>query len=274
MTDALQTAFAMPARLSRPLHRALEDVVPPLLFLAGLLALWAVGSAAGWIPAFLLPSPFAVGAEFINNAEVLFRHGSTTTLEAVTGFLIGNGAAVLASAVLSSSRTLRDMFYPYALVSRAIPIVVFTPVVVVMLGRGLPPIIAVVSFSVYFPTFLNLMRGFKAADADQHELLHTLSATRLQRLLMIEFPAAMPYLFTGLKVSASTAFITALVTEWIGADTGLGYLVIVSGQYFKLATLWAAIFISAALTLTLLGLVHLAEHALKRFTATSPEMGQ
>lgn len=250
----------------------LGAVLPPAACLLGLVLLWAVGSATGLIPFYFLPAPQAVALEFVNNTEVLVRHGTATLTEALSGFVIGNATAVVAAAVLSSVPALRDMFYPYALVSRAIPIIVFAPVVVVLLGRGYPPIIAIVSFTVYFPTFLNMMRGLAAVDADLDELLHTFSASRRQRLFLVSFPTAGPYFFAALKISASSCFISALVTEWIGANVGLGYLVVVSSQYFKLASLWAAIFTSAGLTLSLLGLVHVAEHLCGRFTATAAEM--
>ena len=81
--------------------------------------------------------------------------------------------------LFSYSRLLKDAFYPFALISRAIPIIAFTPLLVIVLGRGLPPVIAVVSISVYFPAFLNMMRGLASADVDYHEMLHTLSATPL-----------------------------------------------------------------------------------------------
>jgi NitT/TauT family transport system permease protein len=260
-------------RRLQPLAGPLIQYGPPTAFVATVILLWSLLSRAGVIPAFLLPPPEAIGAEFIFNTEVLVRHGSITALEALSGFVIGNIAAIVGAAMLSSFPALRDALYPYALISRAIPIVVFTPVVVIMMGRGLPPIIAIVSFAVYFPTFLNMTRGLKSAEADYYEMLHTYSATPLQRLRMVEFPAAMPYLFAALKVSASSAFIAALVTEWIGSNVGLGYLVIVSSQYFRLPTMWAAIFTSSLLTLGLLGLVHLLEYALRRYTAAAPEIG-
>lgn len=247
-------------------------ILLPTVFFCGIVVLWGVLSAKAIIPPYLLPSPGAIASEFVTYHEVLLRHTASTTFEALSGFVIGNIAAIIAAAVLVSSPILREAFYPYALISRAVPIVVFTPIVVVMLGRGLPPIIAIVSFSVYFPTFLNMVRGLRAAEADQYELLYTLSASPWQRLCIIDFPTAMPYLFAALKVSASSAFISALVTEWIGANTGLGYLVVVSSQYFKLPTMWAAIFISAALTLALLAIVHGAEALLGRYTATAPEL--
>lgn len=251
-----------------------RSVLPPVLFLALLVAGWAAASANGLIPAYVLPAPGAIAGIFLTKGDALLRHAGATATEALSGFVIGNVAAILAACLLSFSQTLKEMFYPYALASRAIPIIVFTPVVVVLLGRGIPPIIAIVSFSVYFPTFLNMIRGLKAADADFYEMLHSYSATPLQRLCIIEFPVAMPYLFAALKVSASASFISALVSEWIGANQGLGYLVVVSGQYFRLPLMWAAIFCAAAMTLTLLGLVHLAEHLFGRYTAHAREVGQ
>lgn len=275
MSDTiLQSEVAMRSeRNLATLTRATSASLPPAVFLVLLVILWAIGSASGVIPTYLLPSPGAIFNEFANNSGVLIKHAGATVLEALTGFAIGSAAGVLVATVLTCSSVLRDTFYPYALISRAIPFIVFTPVVVVLLGRGMPPIVAIVSFSVYFPTFLNMMRGLGAADADYHEMLHTMSATPLQRLRLVDFPVSMPYLFAALKVSASGAFISALVTEWIGANVGLGYLVVVSGQYFKLPTMWAAIFTSAFLTLALLGLVTLVEKLLGRFTSTAREIG-
>ena len=252
--------------------RTVTAFLPPALLLIGIVLLWAVLSAYGIIPNYILPSPGAIGHEVRTNWHVLLKHAGATTLEAVSGFLIGNTVAIAIAALFRLSPILKDAFLPYALMSRAVPIVVFTPLFVVLLGRGWPPIIAIVSFAVYFPTFLNMMRGLNSVDVDYEELLHTLSATPLQRLRLIEFPAAMPYLFAAMKVSASGAFIAALVTEWIGANIGLGYLVVVSSQFFKLPTMWASIFTSALLTLALLGIVTLVERSLWRWTDTAREL--
>lgn len=249
-------------------------VLPPALFLVALVALWAAGANSGVIPHYLLPAPSVIAWEFVSNTGVLLRHGAATATEALGGFVIGSLAGLAAATAFSFSPTLRDAFYPYALLSRALPVVVFTPLVVVLLGRGMPPIIAIVAFTVYFPTFLGMMRGLNSADADYHEMLHTLSGSRLQRLWLIDFPAAMPYFFAALKVSASGAFISALIAEWVGSNVGLGYLVVVSSQYFKLPTMWAAIFTSALMTLALLGCVTVLERLLGRYTKTGDEGAQ
>jgi NitT/TauT family transport system permease protein len=269
--DPVQRRFgALPWR---KISGVLGVVAPPAVFITALVSLWAVLSAAGVIPAFILPSPSAIGQELVTHWPVFLKHAGATTLEAVSGFFIGNAAAIIIASLLTMLPALKDAFFPYALMSRAVPMVVFMPLFMVLLGRGPPPILAIVSFSVYFPTFLNMMRGLNSVDVDYEELLHTLSATPWQRLRLIQFPASMPYLFAALKISASSAFISSLVTEWIGATVGLGYLVVVSGQFFKLPQLWAAIFSAAALTLLLLGFVTLAERVLWRWTGTAKDIG-
>ena len=276
--DVLASPLERSARVSRlalpwaQIRATLGTVLPPVVFVVLLVAAWAVLSAWGVIPSFILPAPAAIWHEFSANPGILLKHAAATSLEALLGFMIGNVAAIAVASIFTMVPTLKDAFFPYALMSRAVPMVVFMPLFMVMLGRGLPPILAIVSFSVYFPTFLNMMRGLNSADVDYEELLHTLSATPWQRLKLIQFPASMPFLFAALKVSASSAFISSLVTEWIGATVGLGYLVVVSGQFFKLPMLWAAIFTAASLTLLLLGLVTLAERVLWRWTGTAKEL--
>ena len=273
--DFAETAPAGASRRGERWKRLRNGVIaalPAILFLALIIAVWDGLAGQGIIPNYIIPAPGVIGHEFATNSRVLLKHATATTMEALLGFLIGNIAAVVIASLLTMSSWLRDAFFPYALLSRAIPIVVFTPLFVVVLGRGLPPILAIVSFSVYFPTFLNMMRGLNSADADYEELLHTLSATPFQRLRLIQFPASMPFLFAALKVSASGAFIAAVVTEWIGASAGLGYLIVDAGQYFRLSTMWAAIFTAAGLTLALLGIVTLLERLLWRWTGTAGEL--
>jgi NitT/TauT family transport system permease protein len=234
-------------------------VVPPALLVLVIVAAWAWMSAHGVIASYLLPAPLVLLVAIGANAAVLLRHATATTMEALGGFALGSLLGVIAAILLASSLWLRRCFFPLALASQAVPIAAITPLIVLLIGRGLPSILTVVSIAAFFPMLINMTRGLREADAGYHELLHSLSATAAQRLRMIELPAALPYLFAALKVSASAAFITAIVGEWIGSNVGLGYLIVISGQYFKIPTLWAAVVVTAALTLALVGLVTLAE---------------
>jgi len=241
------------------LESALAAAAPPATLAVALIALWAWLSADGKIPAYLLPSPGVLLAALRNSAPVLLRHATATTTEAVGGFVIGSAAGVLAAILLAASRLVRHSVFPLALASQAVPIAAITPLIVLLIGRGLPAILTVVAITAFFPTLINVTRGLRAADLGYHELLHSLSATRAQRLRMIELPSALPYLFAALKIGAASSFISAIVGEWIGSNLGLGYLIVISGQYFKIPTLWAAVVVGSALTLALVGLVVLAE---------------
>ena len=232
---------------------------PPAAFMVGAVALWAWLSAAGVIPNYLLPPPGSLAMALGTGAPVLLRNATTTLEEAVGGFVLGNVVAVAAAFAFSASPVLRTCLYPLALASRAVPIVAITPLLVILLGRGMTPIVAVVAISVYFPTLLNMSRGLRSADVEYFELLHTLGASRWQRLRIIEFPACLPYLFAALKVGASAAFIGAIVGEWIGANSGLGYLIVMSANYFRIPAMWGAVSVAAAMTMALFGLVSLAE---------------
>jgi NitT/TauT family transport system permease protein len=241
------------------LRQGVAAAAPLVVFVALCVAGWAWLSRTGVIPRYLLPSPDALALAIYSGSDVLLRHASFTLQEALGGFLLGNVVAVGASIVFAASAAIRVCFYPLALASRAVPIVAITPLLVILLGRGMVPIIAVVAISVYFPTLLNMLRGLRSADVEYHELLHTLAASRWQRLRIIELPACLPYLFAALKVGASAAFISAIVGEWIGANSGLGYLIVISASYFHIPAMWAAITVAAALTLLLVGVVSLAE---------------
>ncbi|MCB8881592.1 ABC transporter permease [Acidisoma cellulosilytica] len=243
-------------------------VLPPVILLGTTIALWGWMSAQGMIPNYLLPSPGKLAGALVGDRSVLLRHGLATTEEALSGYVIGSVLGLLAAVVLSFSRRLRACFFPLALATQAIPIIAVTPLIVLVMGRGMPAILTLVSITAFFPMLINMTRGLRVADRGYHELLHSLSASRLQRLAIVELPGAFPYLFAALRVAATACFINAIVGEWIGSNIGLGYLVVISGQYFKMPTLWAAIVVTAALTLILVGIVAVMERVMTPWAAT------
>jgi NitT/TauT family transport system permease protein len=256
----------------RGLGAGLGRVLPPTLGLVALVVAWSVLTEHGIIAHYLLPTPSAVLNEILTNNEPLWRHGKLTATEALLGFAIGNTGGVAAAVLMGWFPAFKRCVLPLALVTRGMPMVAITPIMVIMLDRGLLPIVTVVSIAVYFPTLITMVRGLESADVEYHELLHSFSADRLQRLLIVEFPAALPYLFTSLKIGASIAFIVAITGEWVGASAGLGYLIVVSGEYFKLAMMWSAILVASGLTLATVGTVLLAELLLSRWTARGEGM--
>lgn len=234
-------------------------LLPPALLLALLITLWSILSAHGLIPNYLLPAPRKLCATMIADRAVLLRHALATTEEALLGYVIGSVLGLLAAVLLSTSRILHICFFPLALATQAVPLIAITPLIVLVMGRGMPAILTLVAITAFFPMLINMTRGLRATDRGNHELLHSLAASRLQRLAMIELPAAAPYFFAALRVAATASFINAIVGEWIGSNVGLGYLIVISGQYFRIPTLWAAVTVTAVLTLALVGLIALIE---------------
>lgn len=229
------------------------------MIVAAVIGLWQLVTTLGWVESFVLPSPVDVARVLRDQPGVFVEHGWVTAREALAGFAVGNVAAVLTAIAFVQSSTLERGFYPLALASRSIPVVAIAPVLVLQLGTGMAPKIVIAAFLVYFPTLVNVLRGLRSADSDVSELMHTLSAAWWQRLLIVRLPASLPFLFAALKISAGSCFIGAIVAEWIGADQGLGYLVVISGYQYLIPQLWAAVVVAAALALVAFLLVALAE---------------
>lgn len=232
---------------------------PPVAGLIAILALWQVLSDLSVVKAYVLPSPAAIASAIAGNTGVLARHALRTTEEAVVGFLLGNVAGIALAMLFTYSRLARRSLYPLALVSRAVPVVAIVPVLVLWLGQTMSPRIFIAAVIVFFPTLINMVRGLRAVDVEVSELLDSLSATALQRLVKVRLPASLPYLFAALKIGAASCFIGAVVAEWVGANVGLGYLIVVSEYEFRVPEMWAAIAVAALLTLAMFGVVGVAE---------------
>ncbi|HAH14631.1 MAG TPA: ABC transporter permease, partial [Chloroflexi bacterium] len=138
---------------------------------------------------------------------------------------------------------------PVAIGLRTIPIVAITPLLVVWLGNGYAPKIAIAALISFFPTLVNMSRGFASPSPDQLELMHALASSQWQVFRLVRWPASLPYLFASLKIAATSSVLGAIVAEWIGSDRGLGYLIVAATFEYRVARLWATIAVSTALAL-------------------------
>jgi NitT/TauT family transport system permease protein len=232
------------------------------LTLAGVCALfvaWEVAVRQLRIPLYILPTPTDIGRQLGRDWPLLMRHLIPTAIEAAGGFAIGNLVAVVLAAAFVHSASLERTLFPVAIALRTIPLVALTPLLVVWLGNGYAPKIAIAALISFFPTLVNMVRGLGALDRQALDLLRTYSANWWQVLAKVRFPASLPYLFASLKISATSAVLGAVVAEWIGSDRGLGYLVVASTFEFRIARLWATIAVSSGVALIAFLVVVLAE---------------
>lgn len=256
-------ALTLPGGAARAQARkALRSVIslgPAISVLVAVLALWQMLNASGAVKPFILPPPLTIAGALTKVYPVVLDHAQTTIAEALLGFGIGNVVAILIAVLFVHSRTAERSIYPLTLAARSIPVVAIAPMLTVALGSGMAPKVVVGAFLVFFPTLVNMVRGLRSVDRDTIELLHSLSATPFQILWKVRFPASLPFLFSALRIAAGTCFIAAIVSEWIGSDHGLGYLIVVYGSQFNIPQMWAALVAASILAMSAFGLVCLGE---------------
>ena len=214
---------------------------------------------------FIAPSPFLVLETLYAKRAVLLDNLIPTALEALGGFLIGNLVAIVIATIFVHNKTLNDIFFPVALMLNAIPIVAKAPVLVLMMGNGVEPKIAIAALVCFFPTLVNMVRGLDAANPQAMELMRVLSASKTEVFFKLRLYSALPYLFSALRIAASLAVIGAVVGEWIGATRGIGALIIQATYNFDSALLYSAICMSAFLSGSFFGIIALLERAVVRW---------
>ncbi|HEY4067519.1 MAG TPA: ABC transporter permease [Burkholderiaceae bacterium] len=220
----------------------------PALGIIGLLVLWwAVVKFFGVKP-FIAPSPGLVLETMWAKREVLLANLLPTAMEAAGGFLLGNLAAIGVATVFVHNKTLQDIFFPVVLMFNAIPVVAKAPILVLIMGNGMEPKITIAALVCFFPTLVNTVRGLESVNPQAMELMRVLSASKTEIFFRLRLFNALPYLFSALRIAASMCVIGAVVGEWVGANVGVGAMIIQATFNFDSALLYSAIVMSATLS--------------------------
>lgn len=257
-------------------HRALRRrqlwrtrIMPALGVFILLFVWWAIVTGLNVKP-FIAPSPFLVLETLYAKRAVLLDNLIPTALEAAGGFLLGNLVAILLATVFVHNKTLHEIFFPVALMLNAIPVVAKAPVLVLIMGNGVEPKIAIAALVCFFPTLVNMVRGLDAANPQALELMRVLSASKTEVFFKLRLFSSLPYLFSALRIAASMSVIGAVVGEWIGATQGIGALIIQATYNFDSALLYSAIVMSACLSGAFFLVIALLERAVVRW---QPQQG-
>lgn len=231
-----------------------------------MLLVWQLVASLGGFPAFILPSPTMVGLRFVQ-AMVdgsLVRNTAVTLGEVLAGLVLGVSIATMLGYLLARSLKLERLLSPYIVASQSIPIVAIAPLLVIWFGPGLFSKILVCALIVFFPVLVNTVVGVRTVPEDLRDLMRSLQATRWQTLRFLELPAALPVFLGGLRIGATLSVIGAVVGEFVGAKSGLGFLVNVGRGIYDTSLVFVAVFTLIALALILYGSVSLVEkHLLK-----------
>jgi putative hydroxymethylpyrimidine transport system permease protein len=215
-------------------------LLAPVLLVMGL-GIWEVVCRMGGIPDFILPPPTLIFAVAVGQAALLLPHAAATLVEILAGIGLALAVAVPLAVAMHARPAVESALAPFLIASQAVPVFALAPLLVVWLGYGLASKVLMAALIIFFPITISLLEGFKSCDRDYRILFELMGAGPLQALRRLYWPWALPYFFAGLKVGVSVATIGAVIGEWVGAQQGLGYLMIQANARLKVDLVFAAI---------------------------------
>ena len=230
-------------RAFRALRRSIIDYLPAIVLIGALIVFWEIFNKVFNQPDYILPPLHDVvytayiyaGDQFLPNAWVTFQ-------EVLIGYAVAVVFGLLMGICISESATLRRALLPLVISSQAIPILAIAPVLIIWFGFGMTPKVIIVVLISFFPIVITTVTGLQSVSRDMLYLLDSLSASRWQVLHRVKFPAALPYIFAGLKNAAVISVIGAFVGEYVGAIEGLAPVMILANSAFQTDVVFAAIF--------------------------------
>ncbi len=229
--------------------------MPAAAALLIILLLWLVLSETGVVPAYMLPSPVDVLKAFAGDFTIILRHSAYTLTEAAAGLMMGVLLAFIMATLMDRFIVLDRACYPLMVITQTIPTIAIAPILVLWMGFGMAPKIALVVITTFFPIAVGLLDGYRSVDRDSINLMRSMGAGRVRIFTHLKFPAALPHFFSGLKISASYAVVGALVSEWLGGFNGLGVYMTRVKKAYAFDKMFAVILFIIIISLLLMLLV-------------------
>jgi NitT/TauT family transport system permease protein len=242
----------------RGLHRALY----PLAGVAVMLAVWQGYTALFGVSRIVLPSPLDIFRASVARHDLLLRETWPTLIETVYGFGLAVVIGIPLAVAVASSRTLNLALYPILVATQSVPKVAIAPIILVWFGLGIESKLAIAFLVAFFPIVVDTATGLRATPAGLIELARSLRASRLQTFAKVQFPAALPFIFSGAKVAVTLAVIGAVIGEFVGSVSGLGNLLLSANSQLDSPLAWAALVWLSLLGILLFAAVALAERLL------------
>jgi len=209
----------------RTLRRIAWNLLPPLTFV-GIVGVWWAAIKIFSIPAYLLPGPGGVFTRLVTDASLLWTHSQVTLTEILLGFGLTVVTAIPLGLVIALSPLAKQLVYPPLMLMQLVPKIAVAPLFLVWLGFGIESKVLLTVLMTFFPLLLASISGFQILDDRLLYLTRSMGATSWQTFRFLRFPAALPVIFSGIKTSATIAATAAIVAEFVGANKGLGYVLL------------------------------------------------
>ena len=232
----------------------------PVLVAIGVIVLWEACVRIFDVPLYILPAPTKILEALAENRSELAMHTLVTLEEAVIGLVIALAFAMLTAILMDLSKTFRHSVYPHLVVTQTVPMIVLAPILIIYLGFGMAPKILTVVLMCFFPVAVNFTDGMSQVDRGYVDLVRSYGASRVQVYALVKLPAALPPLFSGLRVAATYSISGAVVGEWIGSQSGLGYYLLRVKESYMLDKVFACVVVIIVLSLLMNGIVRLCQY--------------
>jgi NitT/TauT family transport system permease protein len=244
--------------------KSLTAIAIPLVFIALLLAIWEAACRLTGVPAYLLPPPSAIGASLAEGWPLLLSSAWNTLFTALTALVVASLLASALALLTALSPVIERAVQPVAVTLQVTPVIAVAPLVIIWAGLDHPEraVVVLATIVAFFPIFSGAVTGLKAADPDLERLFNLYGASRWQKLLRLRLPSAVPYLLEGHKVAAGLAVIGAVIGEFVagsGGAQGLAWRILEAGNRLQTASMFAALFVLAAMAAVLHALLQMAE---------------
>ncbi len=234
-------------------------VLPAIVAATIALTLWELWVRGREIKEYLVPAPTAVGRALLDDPSRFIEAGSVSLLHALGGLLLGTGAAFLLAVVMAHSRMLERALYPLAILVKVTPVVAVAPLFLIWFGFNAWPKLFVAGLITFFPMLVNSVTGLRTIDPSAYDFLRALDASKWQVFWKLRLPASLPYVFAALRISVPLSLIGAVVAEFLSGASGMGQLILIANGDFDTPTLFAAVFVLAAIGVTLTAGVSIVE---------------
>lgn len=254
MTTATVSEADTPERQSAA--AAFLKRLTPVAGILVFLAIWQIGVVVYQVPAYLLPPPTMIAQTFVDEFPRLLRHGWITTYEMLGGYALAVAVALPLAIAITSSKRFDEFVMPTMLFFQVVPKVAIAPLFLVWFGVGTTPKVLVAFLISFFPIVIDAAVGLRSMSPEMNDLARSMGASRMQVFAQFRLPTSLPYLFSGLKVAATLAIAGAVVGEFVGADKGLGYLLLTTNSNMETSLMFATI---VALTIIGLAFFYLVE---------------
>lgn len=209
--------------------------------MATILVVWEAACRGFNLPDFILPMPSGIISVAVLQAPMLMPHAATTAMEVLLGILLSLMVAVPLAMLMFAHPALENAIAPFLVASQAVPVFAIAPLLVIWLGYGIASKVLMAAVIIFFPITVSLLEGFKSCDSEFIILFQLMGSGFWKTMRLLYWPWALPHFFAGLKVGVSVATIGAVIGEWVGAQQGLGYLMIQANARLRVDLVFAAI---------------------------------